>query len=205
MPLFSTPNPLGYYIELRLRPDPEVAPTHLLAALYTRVHRALAAQGSTNIAVTFPDYSAERHALGERLRLHGSEADLQPWATGQWMGSMRDHISAAPLAPVPAGARHRTLRRVQVKSSPERLRRRLMKHLQVKDVQLSEEQACAQARARIPDGAARTTNLPYVQLASTSTAQQFKLFLALGEEQNNVQTGEFNAYGLSTTATVPWF
>ena len=196
MPLFSTPNPLGHYIELRLRPDPEVAPTHLLAALYTRVHRTLAAQGSTGIAVTFPDYSAERHTLGERLRLHGSEADLQPWATGQWLGSVRDHVDAAPIAPVPAGARHRTLRRVQVKSSPERLRRRLMKRHQ-----LSEEQA----RERIPDSVARVTGLPYLPMASTSTAQQFKLFVELGDAQQQPQAGEFNSYGLSATATVPWF
>ena len=196
MPLLSTPHPLGHYIELRLRPDPEVAPTHLLAALYTRLHRALAAQGSTGIAVTFPDYSDERHTLGERLRLHGSEADLQPWATGQWLGSVRDHVSATPLLPLPADARHRTLRRVQVKSSPERLRRRLMKRHQ-----LSEDQA----RERIPDTVARTTPLPYVQLVSTSTAQQFRLFLALGAEQEPVPTGGFNAYGLSTTATIPWF
>ena len=192
----ATPHPLSHYIELRLRPDPEVAPTHLLAALYTRVHRALAAQGATGIAVTFPDYSADHHTLGERLRLHGSEADLQPWATGQWLGSVRDHVSATQLLPVPANARHRPLRRIQVKSSPERLRRRLIKRHQ-----LSEEQA----RERIPDNIARTTPLPYVQLASTSTAQQFRLFLALGPEQDSVQTGDFNAYGLSTTATTPWF
>lgn len=192
----ATPHPLSHYIELQLRPDPEVAPTHLLAALYTRVHRALVAQGATVIAVTFPDYSADRHTLGERLRLHGSEADLQFWATGQWLGSVRDHVSAVPLAPVPADARHRTLRRVQVKSSPERLRRRLMQRHQ-----LSEEQA----RERIPDNLARTSPLPYVQLASASTAQQFRLFLELGAEQDAVQTVDFNAYGLSTTATVPWF
>lgn len=191
-----TLHPLSHYIELHLHPDPEVAPTHLLAALYTRLHRALAPQGTAGIAVTFPDYSAERHTLGQRLRLLGSEADLQLWATGEWLGSVRDHVSVASLLPVPADAQHRTLRRVQVKSSPERLRRRLMKRHQ-----LSEEQA----RQRMPDSLARTTPLPYVQLASASTAQQFKLFLALGEAQKSVQAGGFNAYGLSTAATVPWF
>jgi CRISPR-associated endonuclease Csy4 len=192
----ATTHPLSHYIELRLRPDLEVAPTQLLAALYTRLHRALAAQGMTSIAVSFPDYSAERYTLGERLRLHGSEAELQAWATGEWLGSVRDHINATPLLPVPANAQHRTLRRVQVKSSPERLRRRLMKRHSLTAQQASE---------RIPDSLARTTPLPYVQLASTSTAQQFRLFLALGAEQEPVQTGDFNAYGLSTTATVPWF
>ena len=188
---------LSHYLDLQLRPDPETAPTQLLAAPYAQVHRALAAKGSTGIAVSFPGYSDQRHTLGERLRLHGSEAALQPWATGAWLGSLRDHVSstAAPL-PVPAHAAHRTLRRVQVKSSPERLRRRLMKRHQLSE---------AQARERIPDSVGRMTDLPYVQLASTSTAQQFKLFLALGPAQSQPQAGDFNTYGLSATATVPWF
>jgi CRISPR-associated endonuclease Csy4 len=192
----QTPSPLTHYIELRLRHDPEVAPTHLLAALYTRVHRALAAQGTTSIAVTFPDYSAERHTLGQRLRLHGSEAELQAWATGPWLGGMRDHVSMSPVAGVPTQVQHQTLRRLQVKSSPERLRRRLMKRHQLSE---------AQARERIPANVAQTTSLPYLTLASTSTAQQFRLFLVLGDAQESAQTGLFNAYGLSITATVPWF
>lgn len=189
---------LSHYLDLQLRPDPETAPTQLLAALYTRLHRALATQGSADIAVSFPDYSDQRHTLGECLRLFGSEAALQPWATGVWLGSLRDHVSsmaAAPL-PVPAHAAHRTLRRVQVKSSPERLRRRLMKRHQLSE---------SQARERIPDSVGRVTDLPYVPMASTSTAQQFKLFLALGAAQPQPQAGDFNTYGLSATATVPWF
>lgn len=189
---------LSHYIDLHLRPDPETTPTHLLAALYTRLHRALAAAQSTTvapgIAVGFPGYNGR--TLGECLRLYGSENALQPWAAGAWLGSLRDHVRGTAPLPVPAHAAHRTLRRVQVKSSPERLRRRLMKRHQ-----LSEEQA----RQRIPDSAGRMTDLPYVQLASASTAQPFKLFLALGPTQPQAQTGDFNTYGLSATATVPWF
>ena len=192
--------PLSHYIDLHLRPDPETTPPHLLAALYTRLHRALAAAPTApagpGIAVGFPGYDSRRRTLGECLRLYGDEATLQPWATGTWLGSLRDHVrSTAPL-PVPADAAHRTLRRIQVKSSPERLRRRLMKRHSLTQEQASE---------RIPDSLARTTPLPYVQLASTSTAQQFRLFLALGAAQEAAQTGCFNAYGLSTTATIPWF
>ena len=190
---------LSHYIDLQLRPDPETAPAQLLAALYMRLHRALAAQGSIDIAVSFPGYSDQRHTLGERLRMFGSEAALQPWATGAWLGSLRDHVSgmaaAAPL-PVPAHAAHRTLRRIQVKSSPDRMRRRLMKRHQLSETQ---------ARERIPDSVGRVTDLPYVPMASTSTAQQFKLFLELGAAQPQPQTGDFNTYGLSATATVPWF
>lgn len=188
---------LSHYIDLHLRPDPETTPTHLLAALYTRLHRALAAVPTPpGIAVGFPGYDASRHTLGECLRLYASEAALRPWAAGDWLGSLRDHVSMTAPVPVPADAAHRSLRRVQVKSSPERLRRRLMKRHQISE---------AQARERIPDSAGRMTDLPYVQLASTSTAQQFKLFLALGPALAQPQAGDFNTYGLSATATVPWF
>ena len=191
---------LSHYLDLQLRPDPETTPTHLLAALYTRLHRALAAAQTTpaapGIAVGFPGYDGERHTLGECLRLYASEAALQPWATGAWLGSLRDHVSMTVPMPVPAHAAHRTLRRVQVKSSPERLRRRLMKRHNISE---------AQARERIPDSVGRITDLPYLQLASTSTAQQFKLFLALGTTLAQPCAGEFNTYGLSATATVPWF
>ena len=188
---------LSHYLDLQLRPDPETTPTQLLAALYTRLHRALAAAPTTpGIAVGFPGYDASRHTLGECLRLYASEAALQPWATGAWLGSLRDHVSMTVPMPVPAHAAHRTLRRVQVKSSPERLRRRLMKRHNISE---------AQARERIPDSVGRITDLPYLQLASTSTAQQFKLFLALGTTLAQPCAGEFNTYGLSATATVPWF
>ena len=191
---------LSHYIDLHLRPDPEATPTHLLAALYTRLHRALAAAQTApvgpGIAVGFPGYDGSCHTLGDCLRLYGSEAALQPWAAGTWLGSLRDHVRATAPLPVPAHTAHRMLRRIQVKSSPERLRRRLMKRHQ-----LSEEQA----HQRIPDSVGRMTDLPYVQLASTSTAQQFKLFLALGPALAQPQAGNFNTYGLSATATVPWF
>ncbi|WP_159911275.1 type I-F CRISPR-associated endoribonuclease Cas6/Csy4 [Pantoea sp. 18069] len=188
---------LSHYIDLRLRPDPETTPVHLLAALYTRLHRALAAaQDAPGIAVGFPGYDGSRRSVGDCLRLYGSEAALQPWAAGAWLGNVRDHVSTTGPLPVPAHAAHRALRRTQVKSSPERLRRRLMKRHQ-----LSEEEA----RQRIPDSVGRMSDLPYIQMASTSTAQQFKLFLALGPAQPQPSPGDFNAYGLSTTATVPWF
>ena len=188
---------LSHYLDLQLRPDPEITPTQLLAALYARLHRVLVtAPTAPSIAVGFPGYDASRHTLGECLRLYASEAALQPWATGAWLGSLRDHVSMAAPLPVPAHAAHRTLRRVQVKSSPERLRRRLMKRHNISE---------AQARERIPDSVGRATDLPYVQMVSTSTGQQFKLFLGLGAALAQPCAGEFNTYGLSATATVPWF
>ena len=187
---------VSHYLDITLRPDPEFSPAHLLNALYAKLHRALAHMGTGDVGVSFPQLAPQGQHLGQVLRLHGSPEALQSLQALPWLQGMSDHVQVGEVAPVPLHAQHRSVNRVQAKSSPERLRRRLMKRHQLSE---------AQARERIPDSVACTTNLPYLQLSSTSTAQQFKLFLALGAAQPQPHTGDFNTYGLSATATVPWF
>jgi CRISPR-associated endonuclease Csy4 len=97
---------------------------------------------------------------------------------------------------VPADAVQRSLRRVQAKSSPERLRRRQMRRHG-----LTEQHA----RERVPDSAAELLTLPCGVRARASTGQSFPLYLRLGPAESTAQVGTFNAYGLSTSATTPWF
>ncbi|MDT4877769.1 CRISPR-associated endonuclease Cas6/Csy4 [compost metagenome] len=113
-----------------------------------------------------------------------------------WLTGMRDHTEVTPVAAVPAEAVPRSLRRVQAKSSPERLRRRQMRRHG-----LTEEQA----QDRVPDSAVELLKLPYVMLTSASTGQTFRLYLRLSPAFGNAQPGTFNAYGLSASATTPWF
>ena len=113
-----------------------------------------------------------------------------------WLKSMRDHTEVAPVTAVPADAVQRCLRRVQAKSSPERLRRRQMRRHGLTE---------AQARERVPDSAAEWLHLPFVMLTSASTGQVFRLFLRLGPTVLSAQAGVFNAYGLSSSATTSWF
>jgi CRISPR-associated endonuclease Csy4 len=97
---------------------------------------------------------------------------------------------------VPARVSHRTVSRVQAKSSPERLRRRQMhRH------GLSE----AEAQERIPDTVAERLALPFVSIRSRSTKQTFRLFIVHGVSKGTPQSGMFNSYGMSNEATIPWF
>lgn len=187
---------LLHHIDIQLLPDPEFPPHQLMAALYAKLHRALSQGGHTAVAVSFPGYDERAPTLGERLRLLGPEADLSRLMEQSWLKGMRDHCVVAAMAAVPSGARHRTLRRVQAHSNPARLRRRLMKRHGLDE---------AQALQRIPDSAAEQLRLPFVTLSSASTGQSFRLFLRQGPLQSEAQAGSFNAYGLSTTATVPHF
>jgi CRISPR-associated endonuclease Csy4 len=187
---------MDHYLDLTLRPDPEFAPQQLMAALYAKLHRALVAQHSNSIGVSFPEVDEARRWLGLRLRLHGTLPELTALMQTPWLTGMRDHVDANGPAPVPPSAGYRTVRRIQADSNPERLRRRLMRRHQLDE---------AAAHQRIPDSAAVFLKLPYLQLRSTSTGQHFRLFIAHGPLQPEPVVGSFSAYGLSPTATIPWF
>jgi CRISPR-associated endonuclease Csy4 len=185
-----------HHLDFHLLPDEEASPLHLMSALFTRLHRVLALTNNTAIAVSFPGYGLAPRQLGNRLRLVGPADKLDALLTHDWLKAVRDHVRIDSMAMVPASATPRCLRRVQAKSSPERLRRRQMRRHGLTE---------AQARERIPDTVAETLNLPYLVLPSASTGQSFPLFLHLGPPLPAPLPGDFNTYGLSTTATTPWF
>ena len=169
---------MDHYLDIRLLPDPEFPAPILMNALFAKLHRALVAQSTTDIGISFP--GATPSHLGGVMRLHGSAARLDIGA----------------ISPVPDAAGHCQVRRVQSKSSAERLRRRYLK----RHPEVDEETAAQQ----IPNEAERRLALPYLRIKSSSSDQQFLLFIQQRPEVHQ-QTGDFNSYGLSSTATIPWF
>jgi CRISPR-associated endonuclease Csy4 len=187
------------YLDWQVRPDPEVLPPEVMSQAMQRLHQQLTRSGERHVGVSFPEHAASsfRCSLGHRLRLHGPVAALEALAGGQWLGPVRDHLTGGVLQSVPTEVLgHRVVSRVQAKSNVERLRRRQMKRKG-----LTQEEAVA----AIPDQAKETLVLPYVELRSSSTGQPFPLFVRHGPVQEWPVTGEFGAYGLSPTSTVPWF
>lgn len=187
---------MDHYLEIRLLPDPEFTPTLLMNALYAKLHRALVAAKSRDIGISFPEVEGEGAGLGGRLRLHGEAEPLRRLMATAWLRGMGDHTHVGEPSPVPARAQHRVVRRVQAKSNPERLRRRLMKRKGISE---------SQAREAIPDSAVQRLDLPFVTLTSSSTGQTFRLFIEHRPPEGSATPGEFSGYGLSPTATVPWF
>ena len=187
---------MDHYLDIVVRPAPELAAHQAMSALYARLHRALAGPGSRAIGVSFPDFGTRPPTLGSRLRLHGALPALAHFGAPDWLAGVRDHVDLGAVLPVPPGAGHRNVRRVQAKSSPDRMRRRLMRR---HDIDAEE------AGRRIPDSAAESLGLPFVQLVSASTGHPFRLFIDHRPIQPAATPGGFNAYGLSQEATVPWF
>lgn len=185
-----------HFIDIRLLPDPEFGAPLLLAALYAKLHRALVELRTHDIGVSFPEYRLRPRGLGEILRLHGGEAGLQGLMTSTWMHGMRDHTVVSEIMVVPADAEQRLLQRRQFKTSVERMRRRRMRR---------KGESMEEASMAIPVEVERQPDLPFVKLRSQSTGQTFCIFLELGDAQGEPKNGTFNSYGLSETATIPWF
>lgn len=187
---------MDHYVDLTLRPDPEIAQQHLMGALFSKLHRALVAQHSRHIGISFPAVRTEPSWLGDRLRLHGDQAALAELMVLNWLAGMRDHVHATAVLAVPPKASFRVVSRVQAKSNPERLQRRQMRRHGLDETQ---------ALVRVPDTAAERLDLPYLKLRSQSTEQSFRLFIRHGALLETANAGIFGAYGLSATATIPWF
>jgi CRISPR-associated endonuclease Csy4 len=182
-------------MDIRILADPEIPPPHLMSALFEKLHRQLVRIKAGDIGVSFPQVDAAKPHLGRVLRLHGTDATLAQLEDGAWLEGMRDHVHSGTIEPVPLEVEYRQVRRVQSKSSAERLRRRQMKrHNWTKE----------EAETRIPNSVERTLSLPYLTIGSGSTRQRFNLFIEHRVAQNS-SAGRFNSYGLSDTATVPWF
>jgi CRISPR-associated endonuclease Csy4 len=187
---------MDHYLDLNLLPDPEFPPTQLMSALFAKLHRGLNDVRRDDIGVSFPQVEQDKHGLGSCLRLHGSAEALDGLLTLSWLNGMRDHLQIGDLSPIPGQVSWRCVSRVQVDSNPERARRRLIKRHGI-----SEEEA----RKRIPDSAAKRCDLPFVSLRSNGNGNTFRLFIRHGPLLDAPQPGTFGCYGLSVSATVPWF
>lgn len=184
---------MNCYLDIVLLPDPELSEPIIMSELFAKLHFALVKFQNAVIGISFPNV---KKVLGNCLRLHGSNEDLHKLMGNDWIYSLRDYVEVSNILPIPEQVQYRVVKRVQVKSSVERLRRRsiakgwLTKEEAIKKISLDKE---------------KMLKLPFVQLTSTSTGQKFRFFIQHEPLQSSPVVGSFNAYGLSNKATVPWF
>ena len=53
--------------------------------------------------------------------------------------------------------------------------------------------------------AAQMTTLPYLELESVSSGKFHRRYIQMGEPLDESVMGDFDTFGLSQTATIPWF
>ena len=189
---------MDHFFEIHLCQDPEFKSQVLIDTLYAKLHKALVTLHSQQIGVSFPAHT-NKH-LGNVMRLHGTKPELTQLHQSAWLGSMVDLLEVCGLSSIPATDQHRVVRRVQVQSSPERVKRRLVKRMMMREG-IAEDQAVARVEVK----PAELLQVPFVTLQSSSTRQHFRLFISHEQVQQNPVVGTFSAYALSSSATVPWF
>ncbi len=184
---------MDYYLDIQVQPDPEVSGAVLMNNLFAKFHRTMPQTVPGEVAISFPKY---QQSLGDIIRFHGSETSLNKLMAQPWLKGLRDYTEVTDIRAVPTDVKgYRTMYRVQKKSANNRRKRSIAKGW------LSAEEALQ----RIPDTSQQILKLPFLQFKSLSTGQTMRIFVALGELASEPTIGDVNSYGLSRTATVPWF
>jgi len=184
---------MKHYQDIVILPNPEIAASVLMATLFIQLHFKLAQVGVGRIGISFPEVGV---TLGSRLRLHGTRDDLTRLEATGWHSKVRDYIYCHDVRQVPEDCRYRTVRRVQYKSSAERLRRR-----SVKKGWLTQEQAEQEISVR----SEKRGTLPFLPVKSHSNGHTWLFFIEHGPLKAMPTEGSFSSYGLSAEATIPWF
>lgn len=183
---------MKFYCDIKVLPDPEASEPVLISNLMAKLHRALVELKDVNIGISFPNVDK---TLGDTLRLHGDEAALKQLFSLNWLKGLRDYCSQTLVLHVPKGCQYRCVKRKQAKSANNKRKRSIAKGW------LSEEEAAL----KIGNEQQKILRLPFVQLKSASTGQVMKLFIEHAGLEDKAVEGQFNRYGLSSLATVPWF
>ena len=144
--------------------------------------------------MSFPAFKKD---LGNILRIHGSKDDLNCLMQLNWVGSLFSFLEFSEILEVPNSTKYRIVSRVQNKSSVERLYRRSLRNNKI-----TKEEALIRLQKLKDLNYIRT---PFIEMRSNSSRQRFKLFIEHGKVLDSPLEGNFSSYGLSNTATIPWF
>lgn len=181
---------MDYYIDIKVLPDPEFDTTTLMNALYSKLHRALAAASKGKVGVSFPHL---KNTPGDLLRLHAEQSVLEQLMDKKWLKGLGDYTHIAEIKVVPDSTQHVRVKRIQAKMTAARLRRAVKRG----SISVQEAETLLDQR--------KLWKKPFFQLQSSSTNRRFPLFIEQTVILNEARKGKFTSYGLSNKATVPWF
>jgi len=192
---------MKHYQDITLLPDADIGQHFVWEKVYQQIHLGLVEMqdesGKLPIGIALPGYNADKHQLGNKLRLLAeTEAQLVSFNAQQWLSRLSDTVHLTGIREVPSRIQsYACYYRIQPKSNNARLARR-----KAKRENISVEQALA-ALEKFPE---QRTDAPYVWIKSQSSGERFRLFIGHVEVSESVNRG-FNAYGLSRQSSVPVF
>lgn len=183
---------MNSYIDIEIKPDAEMRENVLLNKLYTKLHKTLYDLKATDVGVSFPAYKV---LLGKVLRIHSSSQRLYQLMDLNWVGGLSGYCSVSDIQTAPGPAQYRTVSRIQSNMTQSKLNR-LIKRRSITDSDIKAYKAKMFSKG---------LDNPYLELESASNGHKHRRYIEFGPLQDAAVEGAFDQFGLSKTATIPWF
>ncbi len=184
---------MRHFINLFFQADEDVPIYFIRNKVFVKFHKALHDQKQNSIGISFPNHKTK---LGNIIRFHGNNTSLKTLQRSNWLGGLAGYCEASEILFVPEKIEgYRTVSRIRENMTNAKLRRL------IKRGSISEDEA-KDYRAKMMVG---SLDNPFLELQSKSTGEKYRIYIAFGTLQDQPVRGDFNHFGLSKTATVPWF
>lgn len=183
---------MNHYIDVVIKPDAEMRANVLLNKVYTKLHKALSEKATIDVGVSFPRYKV---LLGNLLRIHGHEARLLELELIKWLGGLSGYCDVTAVQKIPEKTAYRTISRKQSNMTEAKLRRLIKRGSILPDEMKG-------YKAKIFETGLDNA---YLELESSSNGRKHRRYIQFGELTSKPAKGDFDQFGLSKTATVPWF
>lgn len=183
---------MDHYIDVTIKPDAEIRENVLLNKVYTKFHKALFDLKTKSIAVSFPQYKV---LLGRILRIHSDAAMLNDLQAVNWLGGLTGYCDISAITKIPVNCQYRIISRIQSNMTQAKLNRL------IKRGSISTEEVKAYKAKMFT----QSLDNPYLELDSGSNGHHHRRFIQFSNLLDKPNNGEFDSFGLSKQATVPWF
>ena len=184
---------MDFYIDLILQADEEVPIVFIRNKVFAKFHKALNELKQTSIGISFPRYKIK---LGDVIRIHGEKSGLDTLQQSNWLGGLAGYCELSNILPVPENIKgYRTVSRIRQNMSNSKLQR-LIKRGSISDEKVKDYETKMLATG---------LDNPYLELLSASNGHTHRRYIQFGELSEQATKGEFDQFGLSKKATIPWF
>lgn len=184
---------MDFYIDLILQEDEEVPIYFIRNKVFAKFHKVLHDLKQSSIGISFPKYKVK---LGNIFRIHADKTSLETLQQSNWLGGLAGYCEISDVLPVPKKIKgYRTVSRIRQNMSNSKLQRL------IKRGSISVEGIKAYQTKMLATG----LDTPYLELQSISNGHKHRRYIQFGKLQDTAVTGEFDSFGLSKIATIPWF
>lgn len=183
---------MDHYIDIQLKPNTDSRINILFNKVFTNFHKALFDMKASDIGVSFPNYKV---LLGDIIRIHSTQERLQQLSASNWLGDFACFCSVTSVQKVPESVNYRIISRKQQNMTNAKLKR-LMQRGSITEKEIKQYKVKMYSQG---------LSEAYIELESTSNGHKHRRYILFGELQPEPSQGKFDYFGLSQSATIPWF